>query len=79
MRKPDLVIETRDGSTHVVDVQIVADSAVTSLKAAHERKVAYYNTPPVLEWVEQMAAEHKSSTRPTSRGGVVEPSRGGVI
>ncbi|RXG57087.1 Retrovirus-related Pol polyprotein from type-2 retrotransposable element R2DM, partial [Armadillidium vulgare] len=68
MRKPDLVIETRDGSTHVVDVQIVADSAVTSLKAAHERKVAYYNTPPVLEWVDRW--RQSTSPRPGLRAEV---------
>ncbi|RXG59374.1 Retrovirus-related Pol polyprotein from type-2 retrotransposable element R2DM [Armadillidium vulgare] len=68
MRKPDLVIETRDGSTHVVDVQIVADSAVTSLKAAHERKVAYYYTPPVLEWVDRW--RQSTSPRPDLRAEV---------
>lgn len=53
LRKPDLVIETREWDLQVEVVQTVSDYAVTSPKAAHERKREKYNMSPELNWAER--------------------------
>ena len=50
---PDIIC-WKQNESHVIDVQVVADAAAGSLDAAHMRKVAYYNTPDIRDFVESL-------------------------
>ena len=44
----------KGNQSHMIDVQVVADAAAGDLFDAHMRKVAYYNTPRIRAFVEDL-------------------------
>ena len=58
--RPDLMYSGPRGTT-IIDVQIVSDSAITSLDTAHGRKVAKYDFPNLRDVVGAMRGERVES------------------